>query len=71
LIDEETGRLSATAAGYLKRTNANFSHKFAVQVPFTDDKAVGKPTDSLGINYAIGDQAQRASYEIGADVPVW
>jgi hypothetical protein len=70
LIDEETGSLSATTASQFKRTNANFSHKFAVQVPFADDKAVGKPTDSLDINYAIGDQAQRASYEVGADVPV-
>src|SRR5579859_1322507 len=35
----------------------------------TDSQVPGKPADSLGINNTIGDQAQRASYKIGADIP--
>ncbi|OLC60636.1 MAG: hypothetical protein AUH89_03810 [Ktedonobacter sp. 13_1_40CM_4_52_4] len=38
---------------------------------FADGKSASKPTDSLGINDAVGDQAQRTSYEVGAYVPVW
>ena len=57
LIDEETSGLSATAASQFKRTDADFSYEFAVQVAFTDSQVPGKPADSLDINNAIGDQA--------------
>ena len=53
-----------------ERPRAELLHERSVQMATSDRQAAGEAVDTVAIDHTLGDQAQAASHQIGAHVPI-